>query len=87
MVESGVAGPALEDAVEAGAQLRGAFESLGEFVVFQLAIEPPDHPLGDLDGVALPIVGGNELVDEPLGVNPAQGVDADAELAGVVLRR
>ena len=30
------------------------------------------------------VVGGDELVDEPLGVDPAQRVDADAELAGVV---
>ena len=51
---------------------------------FELTIEPPDHPPGDFDGVALPVVGGNELVDEALGVNPAQRVVADAELSGVV---
>ena len=85
MVERGVAGSrALEDAVEAGAQERGLFGVRGELVVFQATIEPPDHPLGDLDGVALVIVGGNELVNKPLGVNPAQRVHADAELAGVV---
>ena len=84
-VERGVAGSgALEDAVEAGAQDLGLFEAGGELVVFQATIEPPDHPLGDLDGVALFVVGGDELVNEPLGVNPAQRVDADAKLAGVV---
>ena len=34
------------------------------------AIEPPDHPLGDLDGVALLVVGGDQLMDEPFGVDP-----------------
>ena len=47
-------------------------------------IEPPDHPPGDLDGVALSVVGGDELVDEALGVDPAERVIAEAELAGVV---
>ncbi len=60
-VEQGVAGSALEDAVEAGAQFRGSLGAWGQFVVFELAIEPPDHPPGDLDGVALPIVGGTSL--------------------------
>ncbi|HXZ16412.1 MAG TPA: hypothetical protein VEH77_10645 [Roseiarcus sp.] len=49
-------------------------------------IEPPDHALRDLDGVALPVVGGNEFVDEAFGVNPAERVIAEAELSGVVLR-
>jgi hypothetical protein len=35
-------------------------------------------------GVALLIVGGNELVDQAFGVNPAQRMRADAKLAGVV---
>ena len=47
-------------------------------------IEPPDHPLGDLDGVALFVVGGQKLLDEALGVDPAERVIADAELADVV---
>ena len=66
------------------AEFGGALGARGELVLFELAIEPPDHPPGDLDGVALSVVGGNELVDEALGVNPAQGVVADAELPGVV---
>jgi len=36
------------------------------------AIEPPDHPLGDLNGVALLVVGGNQLMDETFGMYPAQ---------------
>ena len=50
----------------------------------ELPIEPPDHPPRDFDGAALPVVGGDELVDETLGVNPAQRVVADAELPGVI---
>ena len=60
------------------------FRARRELVILQAPIEPPDHPLGDLDGVALFVVGGDELVDEALGVDPAQRVVADAELAGVV---
>jgi hypothetical protein len=43
----------------------------------------PGSSLGVADA-ALPIVGGNELVDETLGVNPAQSVVADTELSGAV---
>src|SRR5208283_3783601 len=56
----------------------------GGIWTFELAIEPPDHPSGDLDCVALSVVGGNELVDEALGVNPTERVVADVELPGVV---
>ena len=55
-----------------------------ELVVLQGAIEPPDHPLGDLDGVALLVVGGDQLMDEPFGVDPASRVRADAKLARVI---
>ena len=42
----------------------------GRLLVFlQGSIEPPDHSLGDLDGVALLVVGGNQLVHEAFGVN------------------
>src|SRR6516165_354348 len=84
-VEHDVAGcAALEDAVEAGAQDAGLLRAGRPLVLLQATIEPPDHPLGDLDGVALLVVGGKELVDKAFGVNPAQRMDADAELAGVV---
>ena len=60
------------------------FRTGGKLVFLQGAIEPPDHPLGDLDGVALLVVGGDQLMDEPFGVDPAQRVRADAKLARVV---
>jgi len=40
-----------------------------QLVLLQGTIEPPDHSLGDLDGVALLVVGGKELVDEAFGVD------------------
>ena len=84
-VESGVAGSgAVEDAVELRPQAFGFLGARGELVFFQGAIEPPDHAPGDLDRVALLVVGGDELVDEAFGVHPAQSVFADAELAGAV---
>src|SRR5271165_1805703 len=84
-VEHGVAGSAaLEDAVEPGAQDLSLFGARRELVFLERTIEPPDHLLGDFDGVSLLVIGGNELVDEPFGVNPAQGVHAEAKLAGVV---
>jgi hypothetical protein len=52
--------------------------------LLQRAIEPRDHPLGDLDGIALVVVGRNELVDERFAMKPARRMDADAELTGVV---
>ncbi len=79
-----VAGSSLEDAVEAGAQLVGSLRIGRQLVVLQLAIEPQDHPPRELDGVALSVVGGNELVDEPLGVHPARRMLADTELPGLV---
>src|SRR5215471_5940751 len=83
-VEHDVAGSgAIEDAVEAGAQDLSLFGAGRQLVFLQATIEPPDHPLGDFDGIALLIVGGKELVDEAFGVNPAQRMDADAELAGL----
>jgi hypothetical protein len=49
-----------------------ACSALGQLVLLQGAIEPPDHPLGDLDGVALLVVGGDQLMDQPFGVDSAQ---------------
>src|SRR5208282_4707940 len=60
-VERGVAGPSLEDAVEAGAQFGGSAPARGELVVFQLAIEPPDHPSRDLDALRCLSLAGTSL--------------------------
>src|SRR5215831_13841951 len=61
-VEHHVAGSAaLEDAIEASAQDLGLLRAGRQLVFLQGTIEPPDHPLGDLNGVALLVVGGNQL--------------------------
>ena len=84
LVEGGVSGSAFEDAVEPRSQFGCAFRAGGELERLELTIEPPDHPPRDFDCAALPVVGGDELVDETLGVNPTQRVVADAELPRVI---
>ena len=84
-VERGISGfGAIEDSLELRAQDFGSLGAGSELVVLQLAIEPPDHSPRDLDGLALNLVGGDQLVDESFGVDPALRVHADAELAGAV---
>ena len=84
-IERGVSrAGALEDTVETGAQELGLFHAGSKLVVLQGAIEPPDHPLGDLNGVALLVIGWNQLMDETFGMNSAQCVRADAKLTSVV---
>src|SRR5271170_5616220 len=83
-VERRIAGAALEDAIKLRTQEARLLRARGELVGLQAPIEPPDHSLGDGDGVALFVVGGDELMDQALGVDPAQRMVADAELAGVV---
>ena len=51
---------------------------------FKSGVEPP-HPRPDpRTRLPLAVVEADQLVDEPLGVDPAQRVRADVELAGVV---
>src|SRR5271165_1920018 len=84
-IERGISGAgALEDTVETFAQELSLFRTGSKLVVLQGAIEPPDHPLGDLNGVALLVIGWNQLMDETFGMNPAQCVRADAKLTSVV---
>src|ERR1700733_1183862 len=84
-VERGISGfGAIEDSLELRAQDFGSLGARSELVVLQLAIEPPDHSPRALDALVLNLVGGDQLVDEPFGVDPALRVHADAELAGAV---
>ena len=50
----------------------------------EIAVEPPDQRADAALGGALLVGEGVELVDQALGMDPAQGVVADIELAGVV---
>ena len=60
-IEHRIAGAALEDAIELHAQEACLLRARGALVGLQAPIEPPDHPLGDLDGVALLVVAGTSL--------------------------
>ncbi len=51
---------------------------------FEVAIEPPDQRARSALGRTLRIGEGIELVNEALGMDPAQAVRADVELPGVV---
>jgi len=50
----------------------------------EVGVQPPDAGLDALFGLALPFREGVQLVHQPFRVNPAQGVTADIELAGIV---
>ena len=49
---------------------------------FEMAIEPPDQRARSALGHTLRIGEGIELVNEALGMDPAQAVRADVELSG-----
>jgi len=53
-------------------------------IALEVGVEPPHPCPNPLDGLALPVVEADQLVDEPLGVDPAQRVSADVELTGVI---
>ena len=65
-VERGIAGSALEDAIELQTQEVRLFRARGALIGPQAPIEPPDRAPHELDGVALLVVGGDELMDEAL---------------------
>ncbi len=79
-----LAGSSFEDAVEAGAQSRGAAGTRGALIEFQVAVEPPDQMADEHDSTTLVWRRRHQLVDEPLGVDPTKSVLADAELAGII---
>src|SRR5712691_8521792 len=83
-VEGDKAGAALEDTVEAGAQRRLAPRRWVGLVGLEVAIEPPDEAAHALLRGALEVGEGVELVDEALGMHPAQAMLPDVELSGVV---
>jgi len=87
---------AFEQAIEggpAGAPLEGCDRSAGAIwdlaprrgiglIEFEIAIVVPDQAPQLVLGGAVAIGEGFKLVNQPLGVNPAQSVTADGELAG-----
>src|SRR5258708_24218656 len=83
-VEGDEAGLGREDAIkpcrQGGLALLGGMLAIG----FESAIEPPDQSTGLALGDALLIREGVELVNEALGMDPAQAVLTDIELSGVI---
>src|SRR5713101_7637737 len=83
-VEGDEAGLTHEDAVEpcpqGGLALPGRMLAIG----FEIAIEPPDQCARSALSLALFIGEGIELVNEALGMDPAQAVRADIELPGII---
>jgi hypothetical protein len=82
-IEGGKAGLARKYAIEAGAQcglaLRGRIAAIG----FQVVVEPSDKGADGAGGIVS--VGESvELVNQPHGMDPAQPMPADIELAGIV---
>ena len=78
------AGAAFEDAIKAGAQGGLAQWCRIAAIGFEIAIEPPDQMAQPLLGGAVLVGEGVELVHQPLGVDPAQRMPAEIELAGIV---
>jgi hypothetical protein len=83
-VEGDAAGAAPEDAVEAGAQLGSALAARVALVCLEIGVEPPGQLAHQLDRQPLVVVAGDQLVHQPLGLDPAERVPTDSELAGVV---
>src|SRR5258707_1149567 len=83
-VEGDEAGLAREDAIEAG--LQGGLTRRGRTLAigFEIAIEAPDQRADAAVGDGLLIREGVELVNEALGMNPAQAVLADIELTCII---
>src|SRR5258707_3406410 len=83
-VEGDEPGLAREDAVEPCPQ-GGLAPADGMLAIgFEIAIEPPDQCTNFALRLTLLVGEGVELVDEALGMDPAQAVLADIKLTGVV---
>ena len=83
-IEGGKAGLSLEDAVKSGAQGGPSCRRRIAAVGLQIGVEPPDQAAHPLLGSAMVVGEGIELVDQPLGMDPAQSMAANLELSGIV---
>src|SRR3954462_13855934 len=80
--EDGKAGSPREDPIKARPQLRSAAAGWCLTIDLQIPVEPPHQPPHPLLGRTLMIREGVELMDQPLGMPPAQRVLPNLELAG-----
>src|SRR5271166_1013482 len=83
-VEGGEAGPAAEDAIEPRRQARLARRGGMAAPSLETAVVAPDQSADAALGGALGVGERIEFVNQTFGVDPAQAMRADIELAGVV---
>src|SRR3954470_8368653 len=83
-IEADEAGAAHKDAVEARPQLAAPTCCWCGTIGLEVGIEPPDQAAHLLLGGALLVSESLQLVHQPLGMDPAERVIADVELAGIV---
>src|SRR5215831_20043003 len=83
-IECDEAGVSLEDAVEPRPQSGLALFGGGATIDLEITVEVPDQLADGGLGGAVVVGEGVELVNQALGMNPAQAVMADVELTGVV---
>lgn len=83
-VEELIVGFLGEDVIECGGEsIFFLFRRL-RFVGFQFIVEIPDLLSNLFQGLSSEFIRGDELVDGPFGVNPAERVEKDIELTGIV---
>ena len=83
-IERDEASAATEDAIEPGAHLAASPSGRRRTVGFQIGVEPPNQCADPLLRGAVQIGEGVELVNQPLGMDPAQRVPPDGELTGII---
>ena len=83
-VEHNKAGALLENGVKAQAQVKGAAGRGLALVAEKIAVQSPDQSPDFFLRPPVVVGYGRELVDQPLGMNPAQDMMSDIELAGIV---
>ena len=84
LIEGRKAGALGEDGIEAGRQ-GGRPRRLGMALVgLQVGIQIPDLGANPLLILAMALIERDQLMDQPLGVDPAQGMEQDGELPGAV---
>jgi hypothetical protein len=73
-IEKDIAGLAFEDAVEAGAQCPCPTGIGVVLVGFEVLVEPQDQDSDQFHRLAVSWIGGGQLMDQSLGMGPAEGV-------------
>ena len=73
-----------KDRIEAGLEFLFVFRLGVRFVGLEFGIERPDLITDRRNILSVGLIEGNPLVDEALGMDPAQAMEQDIELPGVI---